>query len=250
MYSLTIPQAVAAVRKNLDESGLNLSMMYAPPTGSSEATDNDEMDATIARTIPEAVNFIIQAAPASFLEGVELSLDEEEYTAEGKVIEFSLNDEILRLVRMKAADTDQIVTDILSEASPEGRMQLNPSVRGTYDKPRLVQLVGGQNTPTFRYYSLKEELQTSDSEDQGEESDSSEDVNEVTFQDLVDVFEYLPPCQLERGTLYHASTPSQPASYDVPHDLVDKILYRLTGMVLVIYGENEKANYFNNLAIF
>lgn len=231
MYNLTVPAAVLAVRKNLDEAGLNDSMMYAPPAGASEATDNNSLDDLIAKTIPEAINGVVAAAPAFMLEGIgPASATITDIT--DKVVTFTIGDEVLRLVALKAADTAEIVTDILAEASPEGRMQLNSAVRGTYDKPRLVQLSGSQNQPSFKYYSL---AQTTEFDDQ-------------SFGEVFDTFYYIPVCRYATGSLYQGATSSDPAYYRVPHDLVDKILYRLTALVLAIYGENEKANYFNGIA--
>ena len=262
MYNLTVPASVTAVRKNIDEAGLNESMMYAAPTGASEATDNNSLDDIIARTLPEAINAVVSAAPAFMLEGLKKTSDNfASMTINGKVVRFTINDEVLRLVALQAFDTDSVVSEILAENSPEGRMQLSPIACGTYDAPRLVQEPGGQGTPTFRYYSLRYDWEEEDEPTPEDDSNSSEneDEEEVSSETtststddttpVITRFEYIPICRYKSGSLYHAAAGQAAEYYEVPNDIVDKILYRLTGMVLAIYGENEKANYFNGLSI-
>jgi len=145
------------VRKNLDEAGLNESIMYTD-----ENNDNLSLDDIVKKNLPEAINAVHQYAPVSLLEGEDYSfssgLGGESISVSGDgVLTFSpsQSSDFLRLVAFRASDSPVVVTDVLSEASPEGRKQLNKYIRGTYDRPRLVRLQGRETPPVFKYYTLR-----------------------------------------------------------------------------------------------
>lgn len=228
MTPITPADAIAAVRKNLDEQGLNESVMY-----NDENADNDSMDSIIAKTLPEAINEIHRIAPVYLLEGDSLverndnlgsesSSSQEDVSISGRVLLFSVPDTCLRLVAFQAADSDIVVTDVIPEASAEGRKQLNPYIRGTYDNPRMVKVQGKGGPMSFRYYSLK---------------DSSFDNHPIDAISRLEVI-YQAVYNDQEGASYQAST-----------ELVDSIMYQLTAMVLAIYGQAEMANYFTQKAL-
>lgn len=228
MTPITPADAIDAVRKNLDEQGLNESVMY-----NDENADNDSMDSIIAKTLPEAINEIHRIAPVYLLEGDSLverndnqgsesSSSQEDVSISGRVLLFSVPDTCLRLVAFQAADSDIVVTDVIPEASAEGRKQLNPYIRGTYDNPRMVKVQGKGGPMSFRYYSLK---------------DNSFDNHPIDAISRLEVI-YQAVYNDQEGASYQAST-----------ELVDSIMYQLTAMVLAIYGQAEMANYFTQKAL-
>lgn len=144
MVTITKEDAVKAVRKNLDEQGINLSGMF------DETTDNVDLDSIITKTIPEAIDAVHRSAPVSSLEGVETSFVEE--SVNNGVLIFRTEKPVLRFVGVKAADSNVVISDAVPEVSPEGRKQLNKYVRGTYDNPVLVLQDGTRNR--FKYYTV------------------------------------------------------------------------------------------------
>jgi len=152
MTTLTPSDAVALVRKNLDEQDPNGSVMYDP---GNTYGDNASLDGTIKRFLPEAINAVHLGAPVQLLEGESVVASSPSITSDG-VLSFSLPAEskYLRLVAFQAADSSIVVTDPIPEAGAEGRKQLNKYIRGRYDRPRLVLLQGRHTEPAFKYYTL------------------------------------------------------------------------------------------------
>ena len=210
MYTLLKADAIAAVRKNLDEVGLNESVVY-----NDENVDNDSLDLTIAKSLPEAINDVHLTAPVQMLEGEKVD-NISECSVSGRVLSFSLDERYLRLVAFRAADSPYVVSEVISEYSPEGRKQLNPYVRGTWDKPRLVLLQDKLRPASFRYYTLKDDK-----------------YENYPFGAIADL-------SIIREQVYSPTA----TGYPVSAVLRENILLHLTGLVLAIYGENEKANYF------
>jgi len=153
MTTITPAVAVALVRKNLDELDPNGSVMYDTDNNNG---DNASLDNTIKRMLPEAINMVHLAAPVQLLEGKNGTITSPSVT--DGVLSFSTTN-FLRLVSFKASDSDIVLTDAIPEASPEGRKQLNPYIRGRYDRPRLVRL---QAKDSFKYYSLKDSTAAAD----------------------------------------------------------------------------------------
>lgn len=151
MTTFTVSDARALVRRNLDEMEPNGSVMYADETGE----DNTSMDNIIARFLPDAINEVHAAAPAALLEGTDETPSAVAVSTDG-VLSFSLaaSSAFLRLVAFKAADSGIVVTDVIPEASPEGRKQLNRHIRGRADRPRLVIMQDLSGGPRFKYYTI------------------------------------------------------------------------------------------------
>lgn len=144
MITLTNDYAIAAVRKNLDEQGLNDPSMFG------ESVDDIEMDSVIRKTIPEAIDAVNAVAPIGTLDRIESAYTEES-VVDG-VLSFHTDKPVLRIVNLKAADSNVAVADFVPEASAIGRMQLNKHVRGASDNPVLVMKNGTRKD--FRYYTV------------------------------------------------------------------------------------------------
>lgn len=213
MTTITPSEAVALVRKNIDEQEINASAMYA--SGSPDTSDNDSLDAIIKKTLPEAINFVHGSAPLALLEGESGTPASASFSENVLSFSFSAAD-ILRLVAFQAVDSLVVIGEWTPEYSAEGRKQLNGYIRGTFDDPVLVKIHGKQN---FRYYTVRS---------------STVETHSSAPAGAISRFEYIPLA------IYNAST----SSYKVATLLKESALLHLTGMVLAIYGENDKANYF------
>lgn len=190
--SLTISEAVELVRKNLDELEPNGSVMYED-----EDNSNSSLDDIIARHLPEAINAVHKAAPVHLLEGKSASLagvavpDDE-----SRVLTINTEGQagvILRLVAFRAVDSEHVVSIATPEASVEGRKQLNPYIRGTYDNPVLVRCQSDKNK--WMYYSLKDNTENGPSavgvfqviyEQKYNESAESYDISPLLRQNIID----------------------------------------------------------------
>lgn len=210
MTELLVSDAVALVRKNLDESGLNESLMY-----SDENSDNESLDLTIKKTLPEAINEVNSLAPVEALEGVEVT-SLASCGIKDRVLSFSFENPFLRLVAFQAKDSAIVVTEVLPETSVEAHKQLNKYVRGTFDKPRLVQVQGEHTHPAFRYYTLSNDAY------------SANPRNAIKRLAIVEVLFY----------------DAEKVSYPISPALRQTIIDQLTGLVLAIYKDNDTAQYF------
>lgn len=139
--------AVLLVRKNLDEVGLNDSVMYG--TAQDENSDNNSMDDIIAKNLPEAINEVHRAAPVALLDGIESASGSAGSPSEITATNF------LRLVACKDAGTGIVLSEAFLESSVEARKQANPYIQGTSDRPRLIMCLGGDTSVTFKYYSAE-----------------------------------------------------------------------------------------------
>lgn len=213
MKSIDIATLTDVVRTNLDEIGVNESMML-------EGSDDVMLYNIVERIMGESADEVHMAAPAFILDG--MTPPDVRYLATGKVLKMVMRD-MLRLVAFKAKDSDYVVSETIPEASAEGRMQLDPYLQGTYDSPKMV-LRQGLNEDTeleMRYYSLKEEQKTGE-----------------TSADKVD---YLLAVPRQIGETSSVSI-SENAIY---------VFYNLvTAKVLTILGETEKAQIYYGKAKF
>ena len=226
MATITPSTAITLVRRNLDEAGLNESLMYT-----AENNDNLSLDDIIRKTLPEAINAVHLAAPVTSLEGSLYGFSswarpEGEAVAvyPDGVLEFSPSKEsaFLRLVEFKAVDSAIVLTDALEEASAEGRKQLNPHIRGRYDRPRLVREQGRQSPPRFRYYTLR--------------SETLDDIDAA--RDAISRFSFVSEQRY---------SPSA-TEYTVSALLRQNVIDQLTAMVLAIYGDQARQQYFQTRA--
>lgn len=217
MYDLAVSEANLLVRKNLDEQKYNDSDMI-----DLDDIDSNEFDEILAKNLPEAINAVHSASPVQLLDGELLSgSDLNEVSIADGVLSFSISKEMLRLVAFRSEDSVYVITKPVAEDSFEGRMQLNPYTQGTHDRPRLVLMQGKEQKgkSSFRYYSV-----------------------EKTYSDPAQAiarFEYIPRYSYSKDV----------SSYGVAEDVVENVINYLTGMMLVTYGQAEKAQYYFNLAV-
>lgn len=243
MVNLFTSDARILVRKNLDEQDPNGSVMYADENGSSsDYGDNESLDKIIARNLPEAINAIHKTAPVWLLEGVALTLLDIATETEGQtttslidistdgVLSFTMKDttDYLRLVSFRAADSLVTVTDVIPEASPEGRKQLNQYIRGRNDRPRLVQLQGRHTGPSFKYYTVT----------------TPADYSSNPFTAIAQM-EYL------KEQFYAASTELVPdPAYPISRRLRQNIVDYLTAMVMDTFGDQRSQAYYQKASMY
>ena len=156
MYQLTVYAALAYVRRSIDElTSVEEIGMIADP-------DAIDMHRLVEGCMVESVVRAYTSAPAFSLEG-EAAVKGKDYNLELKdgVVTISMLTPTARILSVKCADSEVIVSDLVPENSAEGRKQLNKYIRGTYDDPRVVLLKkwNGDHMPRMGYYTttLEEE---------------------------------------------------------------------------------------------
>lgn len=179
MYPLTVKAALAYVRRSIDE------LISAQEIGLIMEPDALDLHKLVEGCMVEAVVRAYASAPVFSLEG-EKAVKEEDYSLElaDGVATISMLTPTSRVLSIKCADSDILVSDMVLENSAEGRQQLNKYIRGTYDAPRVVLLKQWENDhmPRMRYYTTT--------------------LNE---EDLDFDIEYLPYPSLEEGVVKIAS---------------------------------------------
>lgn len=172
MIQLSISAAHAYVRKVLDEltSVEELGMLVSP--------DSMDLHKLVEGFIVEAAVRVHSTAPSHLLDGITGQIDTD-YKVEptGKVLTITMEKDCVRIVSIKAKDSDHVVCNLIPEDSAEGRMQLNSYLRGTYDDPRAVLMKNwaGDYLPAVKYYSLKDELEKDKPETAANEAGDTEE---------------------------------------------------------------------------
>ena len=154
MYQLSVGAAYAYTRKCMDE------MYSIESEGMVGISDDLNLRKQVEDSIVEAVVKIHKNAPSVLLEGVNGSdqLDfDVEFDEKGEgIITITMLKDTLRVISVKAVDSDIIVCNFLPEDSAEGRKQLNKYVRGVPDDPRVVLMqTGSDYKPILKYYTCK-----------------------------------------------------------------------------------------------
>lgn len=213
--NLYISEAIEFVRARMDELSVLDSDM------AEEYQDDRNLDNTVEKLLPEAVEEVHLAAPASLLEGSKFAEDSTNFTVSlsNGVIDIDFGSpgqgadgfDVLRLVYFKCADG--ITTSaVFAEDSPEGRIQLNKYIQGQPDEPVLVRQADSEDwRPHFKYYTTK--LDAPDFE--------------------ISVF----PVPVKQ-------TDSTGDFFFVSAQVKTLVLNRLTAKVLIAYGEAQKAQAF------
>lgn len=216
--NLTISEAKLFVRARMDELAQTNSDMLV------DADDDRNLGLTIEKLLPEAIAAVHLSAPASLLEGPVIHKDNAGIVTSvaDRVVSIDFGDDsitnkinLLRLISFKCGDGIAI-SEEFPENSPQGRMQLNPYVKGQPDEPVLIRKADSRNyRPHYLYYS------------------TDMDASELTF-----TLEYIPlpvpSFDNSNGETVYFISPS----------LKHNILNHLTAMVLTTYGQNDKAKYF------
>lgn len=209
MYPLTIGEAITLVRKNFDEIASDDSDM----ADIIDDKDSNEFEDVLAKTLPEAINAVHTYADVTTLDG-ELLPETATVSISGDVLTISLPGSFLRMVTFKEKNSPVAICDTVDEYSAEGRMQLNPYMRGTPDRPRMVlmQSADTNGNTLLKYYTVEEK--------------------ETTAKANISRFEYI--------KRYKAGE----TSYNVADEHVTTVIDQLTGMLCAIYGYADKAQYF------
>ena len=152
MYQLTVKAAVAYVRRAIDE------LMSAEEIGHLVEPDAVDLHRLVEGAMVEAAVKAYSLAPVILLEG-EAAAEGKDYNLElkDKVVTISMLTPTAKILSVKCADSDIIVSDMAPENSADGRKQLHKYIRGTYDDPRLVLLKQwhGDHMPRMRYYTTE-----------------------------------------------------------------------------------------------
>lgn len=210
MYSLTVKSAFAYVRRAIDE------LVSAESIGLLADPDALDLHKIVEGSIVEAVAKIHSQAPTLLMEG-EVAVRDEDYSLDinDGVATIAMNVPTLRVISVKSSDSDVVVCDLISENSPEGRMQLNAYTRGVYDDPRAVlqKKWNGDHMPVIKYYTTK-------------------DAEAAEFD-----LEYIPYPSLEEGEV------------KISPRLEYAVLNEIVAMVLDIFRETTQAQLFRAKAL-
>lgn len=156
MYTLTVDETLAYVRKALDE------LISAEEIGLLVEPDALNLRKIVEGSIIEAVVTAYYKAPASLMEGV-IGVKDEDYQLGllNGVATITFLVPIARLLSLRCFDSEIIMTSMVMEDSAEGRKQLNKYIRGTHDEPSLVlqKVWEADHQPRMRYYSTTEDDQ-------------------------------------------------------------------------------------------
>lgn len=155
MYQLSVGAAYAYTRKCMDE------MYSIESEGMVGVSDDLNLRKQVEDSIVEAVVKVHRNAPSVLLEGVGSSYNvghDLDFDTENGVITITMLKDTLRIISVKAKDSDIVVCDFVAEDSAEGRKQLNKYVRGIPDDPRVVMMQkgAGDYRPVLKYYTSDE----------------------------------------------------------------------------------------------
>lgn len=199
MKNLSIEDIVAKVRVKLDEIGLDESEMM------DALEDNTNLDSVIKSCIAEAYRLINMSADISMLEGVQgtvsLSIDS------NKVGRVTLPDNFLRLVSVRLSSWISSYSKLITENSPEYRMQSNEWVCGSPECPvaALVHRSEGRVLELFKAASSSDTLSS---------------------------FVYIP------------SVTSDSESVDISDQLAESLIYYVAALTMVTFREDVANDFF------
>ena len=212
--NLYISEAVAFVRARLDEIAQSDSDMVG------DTVDDRNLDSTVEKLLPDAIEDVHLVAPASLLEGHVFSsggtVPFSHAQAQDGVIDVDFRDQdpgfdVLRLVWFKCSD-GILTSTTFPEDSPEGRIQLNKYIQGQPDEPVIVRQADSTDfRPHYKYYTTKE--------------------TEASFG--ISVFP-VPKKETDTTGKY----------FFVSAQLKTTTLNRLTAKVLIAYGDTQRAQAF------
>ena len=158
--NLYISEAIAFVRARLDEISQSASDMVV------DTVDDRNLDMTVEKLLPEAIEDVHIAAPASLLEGSVFSSGNAgpfSKSQEDGIIDIDFRSpaqgsfDVLRLVWFKCSG-GILTSTTFPEDSPEGRIQLNKYIQGQPDEPVIVRQADGADfRPHYKYYTTKQD---------------------------------------------------------------------------------------------
>lgn len=203
---LTVKELIRKVRICIDEIALN----DAEFTGTQ---DNTEMDTIIREKILEALRYIHEKASPEYLEPdiVLTSGTAEGMTVDSRLVgHLALPDDLLRVVYARFQSWPLHVTDYILWGDPEYAMLHDPYATGTWERPKVALL----RTPTWKL-----ELYSAYNADDGWE------VGLLT----------LPKIDDDDGE----------ETVGVSERLLPSLIYYLSGLTLLTYGEQRADDMFN-----
>lgn len=156
MYQLSVGAAYAYTRKCMDE------MYSIESEGMAGVSDDLNLRKQVEDSIVEAVVKTHRNAPPVLLEGLDGLYGirhDLEFDPNGEgIITITMLMDTLRIISVKAKDSDVVVCNFVPEDSAEGRKQLNKYVRGVPDDPRVVIMQKGKEDykPILKYYTSSE----------------------------------------------------------------------------------------------
>lgn len=159
MFSLNVATALQYVRRALDEltSVEEIGMIASP--------DSLDLETMVEGAMVEAAVRVHENANVLYLDGEKGALDTD-YSAQlvtgDTAVKLTALVKMVRVVSVKASDSDIVITEFLPEDSAEARKQKNEFVRGTYDDPRAVlnKVWEGDHKPVITYYTAQGTLPT------------------------------------------------------------------------------------------
>lgn len=155
MYQLSVGAAYAYTRKCMDE------LYSIESEGMVGISDDLNLRKQVEDSIVEAVVKTHKNAPSILLEGIRGSYNvnyDLAFDSDNGIITISMLKDTLRIISVKAKDSDVVVCNFVPEDSAEGRKQLNKYVRGVPDDPRVVMMQkgAGDYRPILKYYTTAE----------------------------------------------------------------------------------------------
>lgn len=199
MKTVDVKNIIDEVRVKLDEIELNESEM------ADFLDDNTNLDSVIRSCIPTAYSFVCENADASMLEGtygdVTLTIKP------NKVGEVMLPDDFFRLVNVRLSSWNSSFSKIITEDSPEYRMQSNRWLCGNPECPvaAIVHTAYGRKLELYKASGNADTLET---------------------------FTYIP--------IYDRTT----ESIDISERIYEAFIYYVTGLTLTTFREESASSMF------
>lgn len=150
MKTLSIDEIVSMVRTKYDEISTNESEMIGN-------TDDSNFETVVRSCIPDAYRFVVNSADLSMLEGK--SLQTNPTIDDNLIAHIELPDDFLRCVTVRLSSWHSSANEIITEDTPEYRMQVDPYACGTYQYP-VAALVHTSNGRKIELYKAKTKQDT------------------------------------------------------------------------------------------
>lgn len=213
---MNVSEILYRVRAAIDELGA----IDSPELG--ENPNSDNLDRVILDKVSYALEWVIQNAPPSLLEGgLTTQLDSRGATYRGdKAVEIEIPSDVLRIIsaRLSSWIYSPAISD---EHSDTAKMQGYPTTRGTWDAPACI-LYNEDNKQILRMFSAKG----------GQEKAYISVIKKpnVSFTDSADgVSEVSIPSRLEASFIYYISALTMQAMGENPQTFFEVAQQNLNG---------------------
>lgn len=205
MKVLSKKDIYAKVRALLDETAENDAAFILTDK------DSTELNAIIDEVALLSVRNVHLGAPYWMLEG-EPNYATDFKVGDNLVATLTLPDDFMRLVKVKLPSWSAPVTKVITEDSPEYRMQANKYMRGTVAKPVCALVLLAEGTQGLELYSAKE---------------TDDEVSLIILRE---------PAWFADGRV------------NICPRLENAIIAQITGQTLLALGENERAQTYFTLS--